>query len=582
MLLPASVLLVGLPLQAAQWHVSTAGSDQAAGSLGAPLRTISAAAQRAMPGDEVIVQQGVYRERIDPPRGGESDAKRITYRAAEGAEVVIKGSEVVTGWKRLEHDSWVVELPNSFFGDFNPFADEIRGDWFNPKKRKHHTGAVYLKGHWLTEAATLEEVLQAQGDSALWHARVDDTTTTIWAQFKNADPNRNLVEVNARQSVFYPSHPGISYITVKGFTLEQAATPWAPPTAEQIGLIGTHWSKGWRIEDNTVRYSTCVGIALGKYGDEWDNRAGTAEGYNGTIRRALANGWSRQNIGSHLVSGHHISNCEQAGVVGSLGAVFSTIRNNHIHDIHVRQLFGGAEMAGIKIHASIDMLIEGNCIHDCQRGIWLDWMAQGVRVTRNLLFANGDGFDLFMEVNHGPYLVDHNVFLSDGFLWDWSSGGAYAHNVAVGEIRVRPQTRETPHHKAHSTEVAGLSQVPCGDTRWLNNLFGEKVNLKEYDKVEGMVFAGNQRMDAVPVVQPGADGFVLLWNQPAADAPAGEIVTSQLLGTTVISKLPFTQPDGSPYRLVADYFGVKRTEGQPGPFAHTPADGRAFKVWPLE
>ena len=37
---------------------------------------------------------------------------------------------------------------------------------------------------------------------------------------------------------------------MRGFTLEHAATNWAPPTAEQIGLIGTHWSKGWIIENN--------------------------------------------------------------------------------------------------------------------------------------------------------------------------------------------------------------------------------------------------------------------------------------------------------------------------------------------
>jgi alpha-L-arabinofuranosidase len=34
--------------------------------------------------------------------------------------------------------------------------------------------------------------------------------------------------------------------------MSQAATPWAPPTAEQVGLIGTNWSKGWIIENNTV------------------------------------------------------------------------------------------------------------------------------------------------------------------------------------------------------------------------------------------------------------------------------------------------------------------------------------------
>jgi len=42
---------------------------------------------------------------------------------------------------------------------------------------------------------------------------------------------------------------------------------WAPPTAQQIGLIGTHWSKGWIIENNTIRYSVCTGVTLGKYGD---------------------------------------------------------------------------------------------------------------------------------------------------------------------------------------------------------------------------------------------------------------------------------------------------------------------------
>lgn len=537
-----------------------------------------------MPGDEVILHEGVYRERVDPPRGGKSDAQRITYRAAAGATVVIKGSELVTGWKWLEQDTWMLVLPNSFFGDFNPFADEIRGDWFKPKERKHHTGAVYLKGHWLTEAASLVEVRHAQGESARWYARVDDKTTTIWAQFKDADPNRELVEVNARQAVFYPSRPGINYITVKGLIMEHAATPWAPPTAEQIGLIGTHWSKGWRIENNTIRYSTCVGITLGKYGDDWDNKAGSAEGYNGTIQRALGNGWSKDKIGSHLVSGNHISHCEQAGIVGSLGAVFSTIRGNHIHDIHVRQLFGGAEMAGIKIHASIDMLIEGNCIHDTYRGIWLDWMAQGARVTRNLLYDNGDGFDLFMEVNHGPYLIDHNLFLSEGFLWDWSSGGAYVHNLALGSIQVRPQLRKTPYHKPHSTEVVGLADVPGGDTRWYHNLLGPRAKLEQYHGFNAVVQQGNQHLAQLPLLEQKGTKLRLVWKQPVDimvdKSDAAQIVTSHLLGITAISKLPFVQSDGSAYRLDSDFFNIPRTTVRPGPFTEVLSDDRSRWVWP--
>ena len=241
--------------------------------------------------------------------GGESDEKRIVYRAVPGEKVTIKGSEIVWGWEKVRNDTWRVTLPNTFFGEFNPYRDVIYGDWFSPLGRTHHTGAVYLNGHWLTEAATQDAVMNPASDALLWFGVVDETNTTIQAQFKAVDPNAAEVEINVRQSVFYPEKPGINYITVRGFTLEQAATPWAPPTAEQIGMIGTHWSKGWIIESNAVRYSTCTGVTLGKYGDEWDNRSGSADAYNQTIQRALKNGWSKGRIGEHIVRNNHISHC---------------------------------------------------------------------------------------------------------------------------------------------------------------------------------------------------------------------------------------------------------------------------------
>ena len=304
---------------AGEFHVSAGGSDKNDGSSSRPYRTISAAAQVAQPGDVITVHEGTYRERVTPPRGGESDAKRIVYQAAAGEKAVIKGSEVIRGWQKVQNDTWKAAIPNSFFGVFNPYSDLIHGDWFNPKGRNHHTGAVYLKGHWLTEAANLDDVLKPVGKVPLWFGQVDETNTTIWAQFSGVNPNEAEVEINVRRTVFYPEKPGVNYLTVRGFTMLHAATPWAPPTAEQIGLIGTHWSKGWIIEDNEVRYSTCVGITLGKYGDQWDNTSqNSAEGYVKTIERALENGWSKENIGRHVVRNNHISDCEQAGIVGSL------------------------------------------------------------------------------------------------------------------------------------------------------------------------------------------------------------------------------------------------------------------------
>ena len=284
-----AVLLSGLlflsAVSAAEFHVAANGKDDNAGTAEAPFRTIQHAANVAQPGDTITVHEGVYRERINPPRGGESDAKRITYRAAPGEKVEIKGSEIVKNWKKVEGDVWKVVIPNTFFGKFNPYNDLIRGDWFRSKGRQHHTGAVYLNGDWLIEAAKLKDVLKGAAVNAtgLWFAQVDATNTTIQAQFAGVNPNEQEVEVNVRQTVFYPDQPGRNFITVRGFIMRNAATPWAPPTAEQIGLIGTHWSKGWIIEQNTISHSVCSGIALGKHGDKYDNTSANAEGYVKTI-----------------------------------------------------------------------------------------------------------------------------------------------------------------------------------------------------------------------------------------------------------------------------------------------------------
>ena len=333
-----------------------------------PLRTIQRAADLAQPGDVITVHEGVYRERVNPPRGGTSDKKRITYQAARGEKVVITGSEPVKGWEQVAGDTWKVVIPNKYFGRFNPYADPIHGDWFSGNGRQHHTGCVYLNGDWFIEAAShLNEVLAPSGKTPLWFARVDNAedsdyllnlagitvgktriaadtfagkhgelhpatcseggqcigwiragswlkfdkvnfgagtesvsfraasvtgggsieihadtaggkllgtvtvadtgdwqkwqtftakiepasgekniclvfrsrkvetdNTTIWAQFPGVNPNESRVEINVRQTVFTPEQPGVNYLTVRGFDLRNAATPWAPPSAGQI------------------------------------------------------------------------------------------------------------------------------------------------------------------------------------------------------------------------------------------------------------------------------------------------------------------------------------------------------------
>jgi hypothetical protein len=481
------------------FHVAKTGSDVADGAEAGPFLSINRAATVAQPGDTVVVHAGEYREWVQPQRGGLSDQRRITYQAAAGERVVIKGSERVTGWTPASGTVWSVSVPNSLFGSFNPYAEEIDGDWIvypeqaSPRK---HLGDVYLNGLSFYEVGTREEVtdpplrtevtdhwtgvtdrVRNPGQTRLvWYAEVGADTTTIWANFGGADPNAELVEINVRRSVFYPAEHHVDYITVRGFELAQAACPWAPPTADQPGLIGPNWAKGWIIEDNVIHDAKCSAVSLGKEASTGHNYAtvrGDKPGHEYQLESVFAArqiGWDREHIGSHVVRRNTIFDCGQNGIVGHLGCVFSTIEDNHIYNIALKREFYGYEIAGIKLHAAIDVEIRHNRIHDCSLGTWLDWQAQGTRVSRNLYYRNNR--DLFVEVSHGPYLIEHNVLASRASVESFSQGGAFVHNLIGGTVRLEPvMDRATPYHRPHSTQVAGYSVIYGGDDRWTGNIF---------------------------------------------------------------------------------------------------------------
>ncbi|MCX6923335.1 MAG: carbohydrate-binding protein, partial [Verrucomicrobia bacterium] len=425
--------------------------------------------------------------------------------------------------------------------------------------------------------------------ASLWYGGVDKEKTVIHAQFPGVNPNEAKIEINVRQTVFYPEKPSVSYLTVRGFILENAAPNWAPPNAEQKAIIGTHWSRGWIIENNTVRYSRCAGVSLGKYGDAWDNKSETAEGYLQTITRALTNGWNKETVGSHVVRKNHIHHCEQAGIVGSMGCAFSTVSGNEIHDIYVHRQYSGAETAGIKFHGAVDMTISNNHIYRCGifGGLWLDWMAQGTQVSGNLFHDNNgsnlgaeySNQDILLEVNHGPLLFANNLLLSQHSLWAISQGCAYVHNLFAGTFRGnRPgeESRVTPALKAHSTEMDGLHPNPVGDVRFLNNLFARRGDASLYDKptlpvgMAGNVFlkgAKPSKQEAAPLLKPDFDpGLTLLekpdgWHleltldQAWRTEQARKPVTSAMLGKAKIPDLPYENPNGTAIRITTDYFG---------------------------
>ena len=491
------------------YYVSAKADRSGDGSKERPFQTITEAAKLARAGDEVLVAPGVYREYVNPVNGGQEDS-RIVYRSEVPLAAVITGAEPVKQWKNYQGDVWCARIPNGIFGSYNPYTTVIAGDWYNAKVPVH-TGEVYLNGKSMYEAASLDNVLHPtvyrgswDPDFTVyqWYTEQDGDYTVIYANFRGADPNQENVEINVRRNCFYPDKTGVNYITLSGFTVKQAATTWAPPTAYQEGMIGPHWSKGWIIEDCEVSDSKCSGISLGKYlqpnnENKWTTRF-TKDGTQterDAICQAQAEGWSKETIGSHIVRRCNIHDCGQTGIVGHLGGVFSVIEDNHIHHINNKQDLAGAEIGGIKMHAAIDVIIRRNHFHHCTRGLWLDWQAQGTRVTQNLFHDNVPpkgteiannlalAEDIFVEVSHGPTLIDNNLLLSNCAGRLSTQGLAFVHNLIAGSFTwvgkgtnnagdsLPESARYTPYHMPHRTEVAGFMTILHGDARFYNNIF---------------------------------------------------------------------------------------------------------------
>ena len=490
------------------YHVNAGAYRDGNGTAERPFRHINDAAKLAMPGDEVLVAPGVYREYVNPIHAG-TEEKRITYRSETPLGAVITGAEALTGWTHYEGNVWVNRVNNGVFGDYNPYTTFVCGDWyFAPTVR--HTGAVYINDLMMYETTSLEDCLKGEIEPTSWQPEEsrykwftlqDGDETVLYANFQGKDPNRETVEINVRRNCFMPDKTGVGYITVSGFNIQKAATTWAPPAAYQDGMIGPHWSRGWIIEDCEISNSKCCGISLGKYRDPENDMyfytkhvKSPTQMERDAVCRGQYHGWLKENVGGHIIRRCHVHHCEQTGIVGRMGAVFSTIEDCHIHHVCNSQQLGGAETAGIKLHAAIDVTIRRNHIHNCIMGVWLDWEAQGARVTQNLLHDNqrpagvqpaqGAMFsnDVFIEVGHGPTLIDNNVMLSATSIVIPSQGIGVVHNLILGNfglinsgvdsiVNGQREPRYTPYHIRHRTEVAGFMTILHGDDRVYNNIF---------------------------------------------------------------------------------------------------------------
>ncbi len=566
------------------YYVATTGEDANPGTQDQPWRTVQKAAETLQPGETVLIRGGVYRENVQPSRGGTSEESRITYKAYPGETPVLSGSEHLTQWTEVGHDVWKAVVSDSIFGDYNPYTIRMDGEFLS-FGHENHVGAVYLDGEVLTEAARYVD-LPAEPNT--WLGVHQGSMTTIYANFGGANPNEHLAEILARETVFFPKVDGLKYITLDGLVFKQAATGWVLYHGLQKAIVGTRAGYGWIIQNCHVTDGKTCGISSGP---------GSERGRG-------------QEVGHHIFRNNVVERCGQAGFIGAGGYTASLIEKNLIQDINYQRLIGGAESAGIKMHTSIDVTIRNNIIRraylghaaDSIKGIWLDWACQGFRISGNVIYDVEDDA-LNLEACHGPGLVDNNIIIGAPI----SSGCerlTVAHNLIVdANLSYHShEKRSSQYYQPHTTQRAGAGVFkPTGD-RYYNNIFvGDDpqkrftapVDPTDFKAAHNVYYRGaaktpwdvNSLED--PVYDPkftrtDTSNGVSVSLEPTSDPIDVKcpLITRDFIGIYPIVNMGIEDHEGKPITLNRDIQGNARAAVNPaGPFAAlTPASANTFTL----
>ena len=398
---------------------NSGAADSNPGTMERPFLTINKAAQVLRPGERVIIMTGVYRERIDPARGGNGPDSVISYEAAPGAKVVVKGSRVVkTGWEpslgfKLERPAaagpqvkiYQRRLDDLDFRGYNPFGMvNIMQDrvYLKPKPEelwRHlaRRGMIFVDGQRLRQVELYQDLGGKDGcfwcehDGLAIHMRLPG----------DADPAQHEVELVIQEQVFAPRTRGLGYLRVKGMTFEHAANAFPVP---QRGMVSLNRGHHWIVENCILRHANAVALDIGA--QDWDMEPPAV-------------------VGCAVVRRNQIDDVGVCGIAGM--AVRDTlIESNLIEHVGYQDVELSWETGGIKLHATKNCLLRRNVIRHTihAEAIWLDYENSNTRVTGNVM---GDNLEtlrggIYLEASHDANMIDNNI------IWkatEGAGGGSY-------------------------------------------------------------------------------------------------------------------------------------------------------------
>ncbi len=371
-----------------------AASDDNDGSAEKPWRTINRAIPELKAGDTLHVHKGVYRETVGLRKekyaflkwtypataSGESATKPIRL-VAVGNDVVIKGSDIVTGWTKHKDNIYVRDWDlnsQQVFCD-GTILQQIAGKM-----------AGFLNDVWAGPKG--KGLVDMEADS--FYYDIENKKMYLWLK-DGGDPNKHEIEISVRPFIFTIS---VDHCHVSGFTMmHSTTTTWVNWGA--VGISGSHnvmenckilWTDfgvGLSGNCNTIRncelnHHGAWGLAGGGWGNMvLDSRLA----YNNY--RHFKSGWGAGGM-KIIPSAHNwiVSGCVVEHNIRSDGIWFDAANANVLIQNNICRYNDGN---GIHYEISERGIIRNNvCYENKGRGIYLSNSADTI-VLHNLCFGNG-------------------------------------------------------------------------------------------------------------------------------------------------------------------------------------------------
>ena len=400
-------------------------SDENPGTQDAPFMTIGKAISVVKAGDSIHVSKGLYRERIQLPKGQLNQPVSIQGAIDENGdyeEVIINGADVITDWKRYEdNDIWVHSPWERVWIGWN---DDMSHGAPPPVGQAEQ---VIVDGKLLTPVLSIDEMKPGTFFAD------PKNTKSLYIRLDNDDPpDKHIIEVSVRDVLI--SLPDNTQ--AHGLIFRYAAN------RAQQGAVD--------IVGNRALMEDCL--------VEWTNGSGVRiKGENFILRRTI----SRYNGQMGMGGGGRNFLIEEC-----------TFENNNVKGFPAVW-----EAGGFKIAKSWGAKIERcKAIGNHGPGMWFD-IDNYAGEIRQCYCADNDNSGIFIEIS-GDFLITDNLCINNGLVkGDWAGAG-----ICIGESRDCYLAFNTCVDNQYGISIRGQIPRSLGETIFKNRGITIRNNILAYNQ----------------------------------------------------------------------------------------------------